>query len=320
MDKGKFVVSLDFELFWGLAGWGREQLLAYQPRIEGAIDALNRILEVFNKYDIKCTIAFVGGINKSSREDFLASAPTLKPSYVNNMFSSYDLLLSLVKDGAISERLLFRPDVVEQLQHNPLVELGSHTFSHYYALEDGQTIDEFKVDIDRAQSEASNKGLILKSIIFPRNQIPQSYHKVCASAGFTHIRGNEESFLYCSESTPSKFDVKRFLRLLDCYLNLTGHHTYKIPKKGILIDVPASRFLRPYSHTLRFFEAMKVRRVINDIEYAAKHKHIYHIWWHPHNFGIYTDESILQLEEICKCFVKMRIKYNMESCFMCEIK
>lgn len=320
MNNGKFVISLDFELFWGLAGWGREQLLAYQPRIEGAIDALNRILEVFKKYDIKCTIAFVGGINKSSLEDYLASSPTLRPSYSNNMFSSYNLLLSLVKNGEISDKLLFRPDVIESLRKNPLVELGSHTFSHYYALEDGQTIDEFKADIEQTQFDAKSTGLVLKSIIFPRNQIPYSYYEVCADLGFTHVRGNEESFLYCSESTPSKFDIKRFLRLLDCYLNLTGHHTYKIPRKGILIDVPASRFLRPYSHRLRFLEVMKVRRIINDIEYAAKHRHIYHIWWHPHNFGIYTDESILQLEEICKYFVEMRFKYNMESCFMCEIK
>ena len=320
MNKGKFVISLDFELFWGLAGWGKEQLLAYQPRIEGAIDALYRILEVFKKYDIKCTIAFVGGIYKSSREDFLASAPTLKPSYVNRLFSSYDLLLSLVKDDVISERLLFRPDVVEQLQKNPLVELGSHTFSHFYALEDGQTIDEFKVDIVKAQIEAKEKGLILKSIIFPRNQIPQSYHKVCARAGFTHIRGNEESLLYRSESTPSRFDIRRILRLLDCYLNITGHHTYKSPRKDVLIDVTASRFLRPYSRSLRFIEPLKVRRVLKDIEYAARHGHIYHLWWHPHNFGIYTEESIMQLEKICKDFANMRNKYNMESCFMCDIK
>lgn len=320
MDNGKFVISLDFELFWGLAGWEKDQLRAYQPRIEGAIEALERILEVFTKYDMRCTIAFVGGINKSSREDYLASSPTIKPSYSNSLFSSYDLLLSMEKEGEISDKLLFRPDVVEQLQENPLVELGSHTYSHYYALEEGQTIDEFKADIEQAQIEARKKGLVLKTIIFPRNQIPQSYHEVCANSGFTHIRGNEESFLYRSEATPSKFDIKRILRLLDCYFNLTGHHSYKFPRKGVLIDVTASRFLRPYSHSIRFLETLKVRRVIQDIEYAAKHGRIYHLWWHPHNFGIYTDESIMQLEKICKCFAKMRNKYNMESCFICDIK
>ena len=59
MNQGKLVISLDFELFWGLAGWDKTLLDGYKPRIEGAINALQKILEVFKKYDVKCSIAFV---------------------------------------------------------------------------------------------------------------------------------------------------------------------------------------------------------------------------------------------------------------------
>ena len=319
MNKGTFVISLDFELFWGLAGWNEKQLESYKPRIEGAINALERILAMFKKYDIKCTIGFVGGINYKSMRDYIEAAPYIRPTYKDMLFSSNGLLRTQVETGAIDEKLLFRPDVVRTLQQNPLVELGSHTFSHYYALEDGQTIEQFEADIRTAQSEALKNGIELKSVIFPRNQIPMSYHKVCARCGFTHIRGNEESLLYRSESTPSKFDYKRILRLLDCYINLTGHHTYPKPKKGVLTDVTASRFFRPYSNTLRLLEPLKVKRIKDDIRYAAEHGEIYHLWWHPHNFGINTDVSIKQLEEICKCFCEMREKYGMKSAFMCEL-
>lgn len=319
MNRGTFVISLDFELFWGLAGWNESQLEGYRPRVEGAINALRRITETLKKYDMKCTIGFVGGINYKTLEDFLEASPFLRPTYSNQLFSSYGVLHKLVKNDTIDRKLLFRPDAITMLQENPLVELASHTFSHYYALEDGQTMEQFEADIRTAHSEACKSGIEQKSIIFPRNQIPKSYHEVCARCGFTHIRGNEESLLYRSESTPSKFDYKRVLRLLDCYINLTGHHSYKSPKKGLLIDVTASRFFRPYSHTLRMLEPLKVKRIKDDIKFAAKRGEIYHLWWHPHNFGINTDVSIRQLEEICKCFSEMRDKYGMKSAFMCEL-
>ena len=45
MGNGTLIISLDFELFWGLAGWNENQLSMYKPRIEGAVNALKRILD-----------------------------------------------------------------------------------------------------------------------------------------------------------------------------------------------------------------------------------------------------------------------------------
>ena len=249
-------------------------------------------------------------------QDFLSAAPQLKPSYDNPIFSSYGLLLDLYKAGKIDSKYLFRSDVINKIKNNPLVELASHTFSHYYALEEGQTIDQFETDIFTAKQEAAKAGIDFNSIIFPRNQIPAEYRIVCAKNGFSHIRGNEESFLYCSESSRSLFGYKRFFRLLDCYFNITGHHTYKDPPKNELCDVLASRFFYPYRKTLRFLEPLKMKRIKDDIHYAAKHNEIYHLWWHPHNFGVNTQENIKQLEVICKYFIEMRDKYGMQSWFM----
>ena len=85
-----------------------------------------------------------------------------------------------------------------------------------------------------------------------------------------------------------------------------------------MINVPGSRFLRPYSHGLAFFEPLKVKRILNSIEYAAKHSQIYHLWWHPHNFGLHTDENINQLEKICECYQVMHRQYGMECKFISE--
>ncbi len=319
-NKGKFIISLDFELFWGLAGWTEEQLFDYKTRIEGAVCALKRITEVLSKYQMKCTIGYVSGIQYNNVDEFLEAAPTERPTYNNKVFSSYELLLSLVREEKIPQELLFRPDAVEMLKNNPLIELASHTFSHYYALEEGQTITQFESDIKTAKEENKKNGIDTVSIIFPRNQIPREYKKICADCGFTHIRGNEESLLYRSESTPSKFDYKRVLRLIDCYFNLTGHHSFKTPKRDVLTDVTASRFLRPYSKALSFLEPLKIKRIKKDMLYAARHGEIYHLWWHPHNFGLFKEECINQLIEICQWFDSMRTTYEMESLFMREVK
>lgn len=60
------------------------------------------------------------------------------------------------------------------LKNNPLIELASHTFSHYYALEEGQTITQFESDIRTAKEENKKIGLILfllfsQEIRFPAN-------------------------------------------------------------------------------------------------------------------------------------------------------
>lgn len=317
--NGKFVISLDFELFWGLAGWPEDQLLGYKPRIEGAVYALKQIIKILSKYQMKCTIGYVSGIQYNNVEEYLKAAPTEKPSYKKHLFSSYELLLSLVKEGKISQDLLFRPDAVDMLKKNPFVELASHTFSHYYALEEGQTISQFEYDLRKAKEENKKNGIDTVTIIFPRNQIPEDYKIICAQCGFTHIRGNEESLIYRSEATPSKYDYKRILRLIDCYFNLTGHHTFKSAKTEILTDITASRFLRPYSKTLRFMEPLKIRRIKKDMLYAARHGEIYHLWWHPHNYGVNTEESIAQLNQICECYAYLRDSFGMESCFIKDI-
>ena len=319
MECGKLVISLDFELFWGLAVWDKSQLLSYRHNIEGALNALSKIVGTLGSHNMKCTIGVVGAMACSSSEDFLMEAPALRPKYTDPAFSSYESLLPLI--GTTFDRnLFFVPETISRLVENPLIEIGSHTFSHYYCLEDGQTIDQFETDIATAVKSAEKRGMKLRTIIFPRNQVSEEYLSVCAKYGFTHYRGNQETALYKSEKTPSRFDPHRVLRFADSYFNLSGHNTYKsIAQRGGLRDVPASRFLRPYSSALRILEPLKVHRVQKSMEYAARHHEIFHLWWHPHNFGLHTDQSIAQLEKICRKFDILHNEYGMQSCFIAEL-
>ena len=44
--------------------------------------------------------------------------------------------------------------------------------------------------------------------------------------------------------------------------------------------------------------------------HAAKNKKLFHLWWHPHNFGINLKENIHFLEKILGYYTYLKTKYN----------
>ena len=49
------------------------------------------------------------------------------------------------------------------------------------------------------------------------------------------------------------------------------------------------------------------------MKHAAKNGLLYHLWWHPHNFGANTEENFKTLEEILKYYEFLNKKYGFES-------
>ena len=70
-----------------------------------------------------------------------------------------------------------------KLRAVPNMEIGTHTFSHYYCLEDGQTNEQFKEDLIAAVSIAKSKNIATESIVFPRNQYSPEAIAICAEHG-----------------------------------------------------------------------------------------------------------------------------------------
>src|ERR1700677_1164099 len=79
MDKAALVVSLDFELYWGVRDLGtlaerKESLLKVRS-------AISRILEMFEQHQIHATWATVGFLFCRDREELQASLPRIEPRY-----------------------------------------------------------------------------------------------------------------------------------------------------------------------------------------------------------------------------------------------
>lgn len=316
MQHGYFVISLDFELIWGLAGWNKKQIDSYLPNLQNATKALKYIIATLSKYKIKCTIGYVGFMGYQSVDDLISHLPQILPQYENMSFSSVHSLIPLI-NVIYPKELFFCPTILKELEAEPLIELASHTFSHYYCLEKGQNEEAFRQDIQKAQEQGNGK---LHSIIYPRNQVSQRYLKICKENGFTHYRGNLPNLLYKAKKTTSRYSLTGALRFLDTYINLFGHHCFKAQEHEGLINIPGSYFLRPYCHKLKILEKIKLRRIKSSMHYAATHNQIFHLWWHPHNFGLNLQENIQELEELCIYYKYLEKKYSYSSEFISKLK
>jgi hypothetical protein len=86
-----------------------------------------------------------------------------------------------------------------------------------------------------------------------------------------------------------------------------------------MVDIPSSQFLRPYVKKMGVLEPLKLRRIKHGMEKAAKERKLFHLWWHPHNFGADLKESMNMLNQIITHFQKLNEQYGMESVTMGEL-
>lgn len=316
---GSLVISLDYELLWG--GIEKRSPEDYGlSNVRNVAEVLNRLTEMFEQYGVRATIATVGLIMKGNVEQAMNEQPALKPSYKNSKLSPYNSnYIGNIKTE--HEHLYFAPETVKKLQSSKCFEIGTHTYCHYYCWEEGQTLEEFKSDIQFAIDTAKDQNIELNSIIFPRNEVMDGYLAVCSSLGIKAYRGNPKRFFNKQKSKLGRI-IQRLLRIADNYINISGHNTYSIDSLGVIqgcVNVPASRFLRPYSKKLSFLEPLRLRRIKKDIRYAAKHNEMYHLWWHPHNFGSHMQENLAFLERLLEEYQECKERYGMVSCTMKDI-
>jgi len=317
--KGKLVISLDFELLWGMRD--KRTIDSYGKNILGGRDAISKMLDIFTEFNVVATFATVGFLFAKDNEELLAFSPEFKPKYDDKNLSAYNGHFDLIGNNENEDKYHFAGSLIEEIKKYPKQEIASHTFCHYYCLENGQDIIDFKEDLTAAIAIAEKRGIKLESLVFPRNQYNEEYLEVCKELGITSYRGNEEVWFNKAESGQDETMFKRLFRLLDSYINISGYHTYSLfdIKKSIPYNIPSSRFLRAYSPKLKFFEKLKLNRILKSMTYAAKNNEIYHLWWHPHNFGDFQRENFQFLKKTLNHYQTLNSKYGFTSATMKDI-
>jgi hypothetical protein len=70
---------------------------------------------------------------------------------------------------------------------------------------------------------------------------------------------------------------------------------------------------------LRALEPLRRRRLKSGLRAAARQGEIFHLWWHPHNFGINQEENFAALRDILDQFERLRQQHGMRSMTMAEV-
>lgn len=312
MPRGALIISLDFELYWSIEN--KIPLNNCKDNILAIRSIIPSLLELFDEYKIHATWATVGFIFFENKEDLIKGLPDKLPNYLNEKLSPY----KNINDIGLNEKedpFHYAPSLIKLIASYPNQEIATHTFSHYRCLEDRQDKDAFRADLESAKKVAQKYNFNLESIVFPYNQVNNQYLAICKKMGIKAYRGNL--------SSEKGSLITRILHLADAYFNISGHNAYSLDNLShdYCVNIPSSRFLRPYSSSLKFLEPLRFHRILSDLDYAAKNNLIYHLWWHPRNFGFgdKIEKNMLFLKKILEHFSNLRDKYRMESLNMLEL-
>ena len=319
-NNGIFVISLDFELYWGIRD--KRPLDTVEDYLRNTHKVFPEMLRLFREHGVKATFATVGLLAAGSREEMMRYIPKEKPAYKDPNLSPYTDNLVAVKGGPEEDLYHYAGKLLDLLKQYPEHEVSTHTFSHFYCLEEGVTEESFREDLIAARNMARDKGMTIDSLVFPRNQYNAAFMKVCEEVGIKTYRGNEKVW-FCNPKPSGlmKWPTK-VVRALDCYINLSGNHCYDLKDlaDGNPVNIPSSRFLRPYvPHGGKLAENLKLRRIKNAMTEAAKTGKLYHLWWHPHNFATNSEQNLHTLKEILKHYASLNRRFDFMSMTMKEL-
>ncbi len=315
---GALVISLDFELHWGV----RDHVTRDDPlygRLTEARRAVEDMVSLFGARRIRATWATVGFLFASSRSELVAHLPRRRPSYTRPELDPYVETIGLDEEHD-PEHLA--GSLVELISAGAGQEVGSHTFSHYYCLEPGQSDAAFRADLAAAQSIARWRGLELTSLVLPRNQWNPAYTEAVLDLGFRCIRGPQRSWSHRARQRGDQSIVHRAARLADTYAGVSPPPTTDwrdVLLPSGLCDVPASAFLRPFNPGRKRLEPLRLARLRSGLRHAARQGQIFHLWWHPHNFSQNRAENFAVLEQVLDEFDRLAVDEGMQSMHMADV-
>lgn len=314
--RGAFVISLDFELFWGMADFGHAY--DYKNVIEKVHDVVPKLLKLFEKYNVHATWATVGAIFAHDDDEFLEYLPKPIAPQTFEMLNKLGILPE--KDETKCPRsMLFAPELTKMVSETPGQELGTHTYSHYYCNLKTSTTNEFQKEINAAKAIMEKNNADCISIVFPRNQVHEKYIKEAESEGIFIYRGVENGKLQALKKKSRKGLIFWYG---DNYIPLQKGQSFElseIVEAENRYNVKNTRFFKPYKKKYKIIEKFKLWRYKLEMRRAAKRGEVYHMYWHPHNFGENTDINFKQMEKLLLYYSKMNRKHGMISLNMREV-
>jgi hypothetical protein len=314
---GALVVSLDFELHWGMRDHSRPAGTVAEDLVRSRA-IVTELAATFAERSIRATWATVGFLFASRRDELDPFVPVARPRYAKEELDPYT---EAIGDDEGADPLHLAGSLVRGLAATAGQEVASHTFSHYYCLESGQDEAAWRADLAAARAIAQHSGIELTSLVLPRNQWNPRYAAATRDSGFTCYRGPQDGPGHGAGRGGAQA-LQRAARLADTYVGIRPPPTTSwadVPEADGLCNVPASAFLRPYSPARRALEPMRQARLVAGLRDAARRGRIFHLWWHPHNFSRHPGPSMAILVRVLDEFDRLAASDGLRSLSMRDV-
>jgi peptidoglycan/xylan/chitin deacetylase (PgdA/CDA1 family) len=297
---GTMVVSLDLELAWGRFDHLPLLILEHESRQERK--HITPLLAIFDRYDIPATWAVVGHLMLENclRDRHGIAHPDLFPHAYYSWFPLdwYCFDPCTTVDSAPA---WYAPDIVEWIRHARVRhEIGSHSFGHICYGDPECTPSVALADLNAALETAARQGMVLKSFVFPRNQV--GHLDVLKHFGLRSYRGMEPPLI--------RTDIRLLqwaVRFFDQLLALRPRNVRVEETLPGLWNLPANHFFIGREGMRRMIPmASRVLKGKRGIAHAVKTGGLYHLWFHPFNLNADTDAMLSGLAEIFEYAHRMR--------------
>lgn len=284
-DSGTFVVSLDTELAWGTF----DTEAGYRPFEEAyrrTPSVVRELCSLFETYEIPATWAVVahlfedcGGEHDCTRVDL---------DWIDDWYGS------LPCRNGVDQELWYAPEILDTIRSCSVPqEVGLHGYSHLILGADGCSREVVRREVNAAIDALNAQGISPSSFVFPRNDI--GHLNVLADAGIEVIRGVDDIWF-------EKQDLPRTIRKPFRFANeaLSWAPPVVTPRKrNGVIEIPGSQVFRPFHGGWQFApERTRVARAKKGLEAAAETGQIFHLRFHPFDFGFEPDRMLEFFEQV----------------------
>lgn len=294
-----FVLSLDTELVWG--SFDHTPPSEWALKYREARAAIADILELLDEFAIPATWAVVGHLflSSCSRDSEGLAHPEIK----RPCFSWYPhdwLALDPCADAA-REPWWYGADIVDailgaRVQH----EIGCHSFSHIVFGDPGCSEECAEADLQASIRVASERGVRLRSFVFPRNI--EGHHNLLRSAGFCCFRGAEPAWYLRLPVA-----LRRAGHFIDQALAVSPSVSTPSELQPGLWNIPASALLLHRGGVRQLIPmASRVRKARRGLDRAVKESKVFHLWFHPFNLCIDRPRMTAVLRQILSSAADLR--------------
>jgi hypothetical protein len=318
---GALVISLDFELHWGLMR--TFSLESLNGRLLETRNAIPHTLRLFESFGIHATWAVVGFLFFRTKDDLLAALPVHRPQLNGHGPSPYEILSDLGPDEE-RDPYHYASSLVDQIIDTPNQEIATHTFSHCIWDQSTPDLEAFRSDLKAALETARSKLVHMASIVFPRNKYSAPLLHVLREEKTMAFRGVRDPwYTFLDRGGKPRQTLFRVFRFLDHHVPVSGSNSYgwNSIASGPPYDVPASFGLEFYYHRpwLDALEHLRLKRITSSLTKAAERQEIFHLWWHPHQLGHDLHRKLEFLRRILHHYALLRDTHGMESLTMREV-